>query len=130
MPSAKAIKARNIKYYKRNAESITSQSRDNYKKIPKNKKLPRVIILKRITVLTLRKQGQPLVSYIILIQSPKRKPLVRNIVLIQSPKRNPLVKNIELIQSPKRNPLVRNIVLIQSQKWKPVMSNIVLIQRR
>ena len=32
MPSAKAIKARNTKYYKRNAESIRSQSRDNYKK--------------------------------------------------------------------------------------------------
>ena len=38
MPSAKAIKARNRKYYKRNAESIRSQSRDNYKKNPLNKK--------------------------------------------------------------------------------------------
>ena len=38
MPSAKAIKARNRKYYKRNAESIRSQSRDNYKKHPLNKK--------------------------------------------------------------------------------------------
>ena len=37
MPSAKAIKARNRKYYKRNAESIRSQSRDNYKKKRKKK---------------------------------------------------------------------------------------------
>ena len=38
MPSAKAIKARNIKYYKRNAESVRSQSRDNYNKKKLNKK--------------------------------------------------------------------------------------------
>ena len=35
---------------------------ESIKIIPKIKRLPRVIILKRVTVLTLRKQGQPLVS--------------------------------------------------------------------
>ena len=34
------------------------------KLIPKIKRLPRVIILKRVTALTLRKQGQPLVCAI------------------------------------------------------------------
>ena len=38
MPSAKAIKARNRKYYKRNAESITSQSREKYSTNPEPKK--------------------------------------------------------------------------------------------
>ena len=38
MPSAKAIKARNRKYYERNAESVRSQSRDNYNKKKLNKK--------------------------------------------------------------------------------------------
>ena len=51
----------------------------------------------RVTTLTLTKQRKPLVSNIVLIQSPKRETLVSNIVLIQSPKREPLVSNIVII---------------------------------
>ena len=123
MPSARAIKARNRKYY-----NITSHSRD-IKLIPKIKRLPRVIILKRVTAL---KQGQPLVDSIVLIQRPKRQPLVSNIVLIQRPKRQPLVSYIVLIQRPKRQPLVSYVVLIQRPKRQPLgplVSYIVLIQR-
>ena len=79
MPSARTIKARNGKYYKSNAESISS--------------------------------SDPLVSNIVLIQSPKSEPLVSNIRLIQSAKGEPLVsyKIIGLIQSAKGEPLVSNI---------------------
>ena len=108
MPLARAIKVRNKKYYKSNAESIRSQSRENYQNNPQVKRLPCVIE-----------------QYIVLIQSPKRQQLVSNIVLIQSPKRQPLVSNIVLIQSPKRQPLVSNIVLIQSPKRQTLVSNIV-----
>ena len=38
MPSARATKARNRKYYKSNAESIRSQNRENYQNNPQNKK--------------------------------------------------------------------------------------------
>ena len=43
MPSAKAIKARNRKYYKRNAESITSQSREKYSTNPGVQKIDRAL---------------------------------------------------------------------------------------
>ena len=95
MPSAGTIEARNGKYYKSNAESISS--------------------------------SEPLVSDIVLIQSPKTEPLVSNIRLIQSAKGEPPVSNIGLIQSPKGEPLVSNIVLIQSPKREPLVSNIIII---
>ena len=38
MPSARTIKARNKKYYKRNSESIRSRKRDNYQNNLQNKK--------------------------------------------------------------------------------------------
>ena len=63
----------------KNAENIRSQSRDNY---PKIKWMPR----ERVTTLTLTKQRKPLVSNIVLIQSPKREPLVSNIIIIQRKK--------------------------------------------
>ena len=129
MPSARAIKARSRKYYKSNAESITSHRGIIIKLIPKIKRLPRVIILKRFTVLTLRVQGHPLVGYIVLIQRSKRQPLVSYIVLILRPKRQPLVSYIVLIQRSKRQPLVSYIVLIQRPKRQPLVSYIVLIQR-
>ena len=140
MPSARAIKARNRKYYKSNAESNTNITKVmlkairltagiTIKLIPEIKRLPRVIILKRVTALTLRKQGQPLVSYIVPIQRPKRQPLVSYIVLIQRPKGQPLLSYIVLIQRPKRQPLVSYIVLIQRPKRQPLVSYIVLIQK-
>ena len=55
------------------------------------------------------------------IRSPE--PLVSNIVLIQSPKSELLVSNIRLIQSAKGEPLVSNIGLIQSAKGEPLISN-------
>ena len=47
--------------------------------IPKIKRMPR----ERVTTLTLTKQRKPLVSNIIIIQSPERQPLMINIELIQ-----------------------------------------------
>ena len=61
--------------------------------IPKIKRMPRECV----TMLTLTEQRKPLISNIVLIQSPKREPLVSNIVLIQSPKREPLLSNIVIL---------------------------------
>ena len=47
--------------------------------IPKIKRMPR----EQVTTLTLTKQRKPLVSNILIIQSPKRQPLMINIELIQ-----------------------------------------------
>ena len=74
------------------------------------------------------RSSEPLVSNIVLIQSPKTEPLVSNISLIQSAKVEPLVSNIGLIQSAKGESLVSNIGLIQSPKGELLVSNIVLIQ--
>ena len=119
MPSARAIKARNRKYYKSNAETLGLRTVIAIKIIPNIKRMPH----KRVTTLTKTKQREPLVSNIVLIQSPKREPLISNIRLIQSPKREPLVSNIRLIQSPKGERLVSNIVLIQSPKREPLVSS-------
>ena len=69
------------------------------------------------------RSSEPLVSNIVLIQSPKSEPLVSNIRLIQSAKGEPLVSYIGLIQSAKGEPLVSNIGLIQSPKGEPLVSN-------
>ena len=71
---------------------------------------------------SIRSSG-PLVSNIMLIQSPKSELLVSNIRLIQSAKGEPLVSNIGLIQSAKGEPLISNIGLIQSPKGEPLISN-------
>ena len=69
------------------------------------------------------RSSEPLVSNIVLIQSPKSEPLVSNIRLIQSAKGEPLVSYIGLIQSAKGEPLVSNIGLIQSPKGESLVSN-------
>ena len=104
MPSAKAIKARNIKYYKRNAESIRSQSRDNYKKKLNKKAASRDYSKACYSADPQKVRAAPLRN-IILIQSPKWKPLMDNIVLIQRRSRQPLVSNIVNILRQKRKPL-------------------------
>ena len=69
------------------------------------------------------RSSEPLVSNIVLIQSPKSELFVSNIRLIQSAKEEPLVSNIGLIQSAKGEPLISNIGLIQSPKGEPLISN-------
>ena len=69
------------------------------------------------------RSSEPLVSNIVLIQTPKSELLVSNIRLIQSAKGEPLVSNIGLIQSAKGEPLISNIRLIQSPKGEPLISN-------
>ena len=74
------------------------------------------------------RSSEPLLSNIVLIQSPKTEPLVSNIRLIQSANVEPLASNIRLIQSAKGEPLVSNIGLIRSPKGESRVSNIRLIQ--
>ena len=91
MPSAKAIKARNRKYYKGNAENIRSQSRDNYQNNPPNKKDASRACYNadpNKAKEAARKQNK-LLS--LLIQSPKTEPLISNIVIILRKKRLPYV---------------------------------------
>ena len=73
------------------------------------------------------RSSKPLLSNIVLIQSPKTEPLVSNIRLIQSAKGESPVSNIGLIQSAIGEPLVSNIGLIQSPKGEPLVSNIIII---
>ena len=74
-----------------------------------------MIILKHVTALTMRKQGQLLVSNI--VQSSEKRAAAREQYSTNpETKRQSLVSNIVLIQRPKRQPLVNNIVLIQRPK--------------
>ena len=70
------------------------------------------------------RSSEPLVSNIVLIQSPKSELLVSNIRLVQSAKGEPLVSNIGLIQSAKGETAHKyKYRIIQSPKGKSLISN-------
>ena len=101
MPSAEAIKVRNRKYYKGNAENIRSPSRDNYQNNPQIKSIPR----ERATTMTLT---------INKAKEADRKQYSTN----PEPKKRTARKQYSVIQSPKREPLVSNIILNQPGRNK------------
>ena len=81
MPSLKQSKSVTGSITKVMLKTLGLRAGITIKIIPKIKMMPR----ERVTTLTLTKQRKPVVTNIVLMQSPKREPLVSNIVLIQSP---------------------------------------------